>query len=184
MDEEKPKVGDESEPINITVVNQSGEETVFKVKKTTKMDKVFKAFAQRVGVSQNSLRFKVDGEGIRADQTPKELELEDGDMIEAYIEQVGGGIDEGSGDDADEKADEALTLKIADQGGGDMFFKVKKNTPMRKIFEAYAARKGLQTNVLRFMYDGHRIKADDTPKLLDIMDNDQIDVQLEQIGGW
>ena len=63
MDEEKPKVADESEPINITVVNQSGEETVFKVKKTTKMDKVFKAFAQRVGVSQNSLRFKVDGEG-------------------------------------------------------------------------------------------------------------------------
>eukprot|EP00542_Grammatophora_oceanica_P017216 CAMPEP_0194048712 /NCGR_PEP_ID=MMETSP0009_2-20130614/28214_1 /TAXON_ID=210454 /ORGANISM="Grammatophora oceanica, Strain CCMP 410" /LENGTH=91 /DNA_ID=CAMNT_0038694661 /DNA_START=108 /DNA_END=383 /DNA_ORIENTATION=+ len=79
-----------SEPITIRVRDQSGEETFFKIKKTTKMSKVFETYAQRKGVNSSSLRFLLDGERIEGDQTPKMLELDDQDQIDCMLEQTGG----------------------------------------------------------------------------------------------
>ena len=62
-------------------------QTFFKVKKTTRMEKVFNTYAQRKGVNQNSLRFLLDGERINADSTPKSLDLEDQDQIDCMLEQ-------------------------------------------------------------------------------------------------
>jgi hypothetical protein len=67
---------------------QTGEETFFKIKKTTRMEKVFTAYAGRRGVAVGSLRFLLDGEKIGIDQTPKMLELEDQDQIDCMLEQV------------------------------------------------------------------------------------------------
>ena len=72
------------------ITQQSGEETFFKIKKTTKMSKVFSTYAQRKGVDVTALRFLLDGERIKEDQTPKTLELEDNDQIDCMLEQVGG----------------------------------------------------------------------------------------------
>jgi small ubiquitin-related modifier len=36
------------------------------------------------------MRFLLDGEAIKGDQTPKMLELEDGDQIDCMLEQLGG----------------------------------------------------------------------------------------------
>ncbi len=44
------------------------------------------------------------------------------------------------------------------------FFKVKKSTKMSKIFDAYANRKGVAANALRFLLDGDRIQGEMTPK--------------------
>ena len=55
---------------------------------------------------------------------------------------------------------------------------------MSKIFEAYAQRRGLQANSLRFTVDGERIQGDTTPKFMELEENDQIDVVLEQLGGY
>jgi len=54
---------------------------------------------------------------------------------------------------------------------------------MSKVFETYAQRKGVQSNSLRFLLDGERIQNDQTPKQLDLDDQDQIDCMLEQTGG-
>ncbi len=64
-----------------------------------------------------------------------------------------------------------------------MFFKVKKSTKMAKMFDAYASRLGVQAGAMRFMVDGERIKPEDTPKMLELEDNDQIDAVLETVGG-
>jgi small ubiquitin-related modifier len=69
---------------------QTGEETYFKVKKTTRMEKVFNAYAQRKGVNAGALRFLLDGQRINGDQTPKLLDLEDQDQIDCLLEQQGG----------------------------------------------------------------------------------------------
>ena len=50
--------------------------------------------------------------------------------------------------------------------------------------EAYASSKGVETNSLRFTIDGERIKADHTPKMLELEDGDQIDVSLDMVGGF
>mmetsp|Transcript_22188 Transcript_22188/g.61791 ORF Transcript_22188/g.61791 Transcript_22188/m.61791 type:complete len:92 (+) Transcript_22188:221-496(+) len=87
-DETKPEP--ENAPITIRVRDQTGEETFFKIKKTTKMQKVFDTYAQRKGVEASSLRFLLDGERIEADATPKTLELDDQDQIDCMLEQTGG----------------------------------------------------------------------------------------------
>eukprot|EP01034_Spumella_vulgaris_P039564 gene39564-48881_t len=80
-------------------------------------------------------------------------------------------------------AEAPITLKVRDQTGEEMFFKVKKGTEMSKIFNAYAGRRGVAANTLRFMLDDKRLKDTDTPKMLEMEEDDQIDVYLEQLGG-
>jgi small ubiquitin-related modifier len=97
-DEDAKPEENSNEPITIRVKDQTGEETMFKIKKSTKMSKVFSAYAQRKGVEQASLRFLLDGERISETDTPKMLELEDEDQIDCVLAQVGG-AEGGDGED-------------------------------------------------------------------------------------
>lgn len=90
MSSEENKAVEGAEPITIRVRDQTGEETFFKIKKTTKMSKVFDTYAQRKGVQATSLRFMLDGERIDENSTPKMLELDDQDQIDCMLEQTGG----------------------------------------------------------------------------------------------
>jgi small ubiquitin-related modifier len=45
--------------------NQDQTETVFKVKKTTKMQKIYDAYIQRKNLSAATVRFVVDGTCVR-----------------------------------------------------------------------------------------------------------------------
>ncbi|PIY30534.1 MAG: hypothetical protein COZ08_12345, partial [Bacteroidetes bacterium CG_4_10_14_3_um_filter_42_6] len=55
------KTEEDANTINIKVKDQSGEEMLFRVKKTTKMSKIVDAYAQRRGVQKSGLRFMFDG---------------------------------------------------------------------------------------------------------------------------
>jgi len=63
----------------------------FKVRPSTKFSKVFDAYCQRKALQPNAVRFLMDGERLRPDQTPEEMDMEDGDSIDARLEQEGGG---------------------------------------------------------------------------------------------
>ena len=78
------------ETIALKVKDQNGLELQFRVKKTIKMERVFTNFANRLGVAVENLRFQLDGERVNPQDTPKTLELEDGDQIDCVIEQTGG----------------------------------------------------------------------------------------------
>ncbi|KAJ9099718.1 hypothetical protein QFC20_005596 [Naganishia adeliensis] len=67
-----------------------GNEVFFKIKRTTKLNKLKNAYADRVGKQVNSIRFFYDGRRVQDEDTPESLELEDGDAIEVQLEQVGG----------------------------------------------------------------------------------------------
>lgn len=170
-----------AQPITIKVRDQAGDIMFFKVKKSTEMKKIFEAYAQRLGVASKNLKFMLDGERIKETDTPKMLELQDEDQIDVLLEQVGGGDSEDvkpSGDDA------VITIKVKDPQGSEVAFKVKKSTKMSKILEAYASRKGVQTESVRLVTDaGQRVNKDDTPKMLELEDNDTIAAHVEQIGG-
>ncbi|CAH3130928.1 unnamed protein product, partial [Pocillopora meandrina] len=84
------EVKPESEHINLKVMGQDNTEVHFKIKKTTQLKKLKQAYCDRQGVPLNSLRFLFDGQRINDDQTPKDLEMEDDDVIEVYQEQTGG----------------------------------------------------------------------------------------------
>ena len=76
--------------VTIEIRDQEGNKTFFKVKKSTRMGKVFKAYAKKLGVEVISRRFQLNGERIN-NESVGELELEDGDWIDALLEQDGGG---------------------------------------------------------------------------------------------
>jgi len=160
-----------NEPITIRVKDQTGEETMFKIKKSTKMSKVFSAYAQRKGVEEKSLRFLLDGERINETDTPKMLELEDEDQIDCVLAQVGGSGDDDDNDNVGDEGEtkpapagseegaggggsETITIRVKDQNGEETMFKIKKSTKMMKVFATYAARKGVEATAMRFVLDG------------------------------
>lgn len=49
--------------------------------------------------------------------------------------------------------------------------------------DAYCSRNGYPLSSVRFVYEGETIKETDTPELLDMEDNDEIDALVEQRGG-
>ncbi len=44
-----------------------------------------------------------------------------------------------------------------------MHFKIKKNTPLRKLMNAYCERQGFQKPSIRFVFDGAQVGEDQTP---------------------
>lgn len=74
-------------------------------------------------------------------------------------------------------------IHLQDPEGGEIQFKIKFTTPFRKVFDAYCERKGVNINQLRFLFDGRRIRDDQTMQQLEMQNGDVIDVVLQQTGG-
>ena len=69
---------------------QDNAEVHFKVKKSIKFDKLFTAFCTKRGTDKASTKFLFDGARLNGEQTPADMDMEDDDVIEAFLEQVGG----------------------------------------------------------------------------------------------
>lgn len=79
-----------SNRINLKVANASGNEVFFKIKKTTSLRKLMDAYCQRQGLIRGSTRFTFDGKRIDPESTPIDLQMNQGDVIDAMVEQTGG----------------------------------------------------------------------------------------------
>jgi len=71
--------------LNIRVKDQTGEETMFRIKNTTTFGKIMYAYASRKGVRAVDLRFLLDGERIEPYQTVADLDLEDEDQVDCLL---------------------------------------------------------------------------------------------------
>jgi len=78
---------------------------------------------------------------------------------------------------------EHINLKVTGQDGSVVHFKIKKNTPLKKLMNAYCDRAGLKMASVRFRFDGSPVDTEDTPSKLDMEDGDSIDVFQQQTGG-
>uniref|UniRef100_A0A1I7YNT0 Small ubiquitin-related modifier n=1 Tax=Steinernema glaseri TaxID=37863 RepID=A0A1I7YNT0_9BILA len=78
---------------------------------------------------------------------------------------------------------EYIKLKVVGQDANEVHFRVKYGTSMGKLKKSYADRTGVNVASLRFLFDGRRINDDDTPKTLDMEEDDVIEVYQEQVGG-
>merc|ERR1712146_262410 len=177
----KPEEGAKGEAITIKVKDQQGEETHFKIKTTTKFHKVFNAYSQRKGVDPASIRFAFDGQHINPEQTPADIDMEDEDVIDCMLQQLGG-MSDGVKPEEGAKG-EAITIKVKDQNGEETHFKIKTTTKFHKVLNAYSQRKGVDAASIRFTFDGQRIRPEQTPAEYEMEDEDVIDCMLEQLGG-
>ena len=73
--------------------------------------------------------------------------------------------------------------KVVDQDSNEMHFRVKMTTQMGKLKKSYSERVGAPIASLRFLFDGKRINDEETPKSLEMEQDDVIEVYQEQTGG-
>lgn len=76
-----------------------------------------------------------------------------------------------------------LTIKVVSQSGDEVHFRLRKTIAFKKMFNAYAKKTGQPVEGLRFLFDGDRIKDNDTPALLEMQDGDSVDAMVQQTGG-
>ncbi|XP_060521144.1 small ubiquitin-related modifier 3 [Cylas formicarius] len=88
------------------------------------------------------------------------------------------------GDEKKGNETEHINLKVLGQDNAVVQFKIKRQTPLRKLMTAYCERAGLSTNVVRFRFDGNPISEADTPTTLDMEEGDTIEVYQQQTGGY
>ena len=65
--------------------DQTGEETMFKVKNTTSFGRIMNAYANRKGVRAVDLSFLLDGHRIEPYETIADLDLEDEDQVDCFL---------------------------------------------------------------------------------------------------
>ena len=76
-----------------------------------------------------------------------------------------------------------INIRVKDQNGGSLCFKLKKSIKLKKLMDTYCNRNGYPSSSVRFLYEGETIKETDTPETLRMNDNDEIDAMIEQHGG-
>ncbi|CAJ2653656.1 unnamed protein product [Trifolium pratense] len=88
-----PNAEEDKKPNDIAHINlKDGNEVFFRIKRNTQLKKLMNAYCDRQSVDLNSIAFLFDGRRLRAEQTPDELEMEDGDEIDAMLHQTGGAL--------------------------------------------------------------------------------------------
>ncbi|KAL1817582.1 hypothetical protein DCAR_0522042 [Daucus carota subsp. sativus] len=89
-----------------------------------------------------------------------------------------GGVDEDRKPDGDH-----INLKVKVQDGNEVFFRIKRSTQLKKLMNAYCDRQSVDIASIAFLFDGRRLRAEQTPDELEMEDGDEIDAMLHQTGG-
>ena len=76
---------------------------------------------------------------------------------------------------AAEENKQIIMIRVKDQTGEETMFKMYNSTKMSKVFRAYEKNKVVEKASLCFLFKGKIILEMDTPKMLKLNDNDQID---------
>ena len=85
--------------------------------------------------------------------------------------------------DTGDATSEYIKLKVVGQDSNEIHFRVKQTTQMGKLKRSYSERVGVPVTSLRFLFDGRRINDDESPRALEMEQDDVIEVYQEQTGG-
>jgi len=80
--------------------------------------------------------------------------------------------------------DEYIRLRvITSDMTNEVHFRVKAATALVRLKRSYCSKLGFPVDELRFVFDGHRITDNDTPKSLGMINDDVIEIYQERTGG-
>ncbi|KAK3110029.1 Small ubiquitin- modifier 2 [Teratosphaeriaceae sp. CCFEE 6253] len=77
-------------PITLGIEDQTGYKMTVKTMRSSTLDVVMDAYATQAMRDRAILRFLFEGERLLPDETPEQLDLMDNDIINVFMEQVGG----------------------------------------------------------------------------------------------
>ncbi|NXU99016.1 SUMO3 protein, partial [Cettia cetti] len=81
----------ENEHMDLRVAGRDGSVVQFRIKRHTPLGRLLKADCCRRGLSMRHIMFLFDGQPVKENHTPAQLEMEHEDRIEVYEQQTGGG---------------------------------------------------------------------------------------------
>ncbi|POS85398.1 ubiquitin-like protein [Erysiphe pulchra] len=58
---------------------------------------------------------------------------------------------------------EHLNIKVTDNNN-EVFFKIKRTTPLKKLMDAFCERQGKSPASVRFLFEGSRVQQTDSPE--------------------
>eukprot|EP00966_Prymnesium_polylepis_P099907 2313002-Prymnesium_polylepis.1 len=151
--------------LNLKVVDDDAEETFYKLKPTTPLQNLMKAHCSRYGLRLTDVEFLVDEVQIAGTQTPADLGLEDGDVLDVRRKSA-------------PSSDQLIKLKVVDDDAEETFYKLKPTTPFEKLMIAHCSRYGLRLTDVEFLFDEVRIAGTQTPADLGLEAGDVIDARL------
>ena len=76
----------------------------------------------------------------------------------------------------------SLNIRVRSASGREEYFKVMPTTPLERVFDAWSTQVGVCAASVRFLFDGSRVRCDQTPADIGMEDGDQLDCMLE-LGG-
>ena len=76
-----------------------------------------------------------------------------------------------------------INIKVKDQRGTAICFKMKRSIKLKKLMQTYCARNGYPQNSVRFLYEGEEIRETDTPEGLKMEEGDMTETMVAQRGG-
>ena len=115
-----------------------------------------------MGIDRYSFHFNQNQ--LEEMQTLDELEMEDVDVIDVV------------------PLADHINIKVRGQDGNTVRFKMKRNTQLKGLMEAYCNHQSLEKDQIRFLFDGNRLRETESSEDLDMEDNDQIDATRFQVG--
>ncbi|KOO25562.1 poly ADP-ribose polymerase 14 [Chrysochromulina tobinii] len=77
---------------------------------------------------------------------------------------------------AESSGEGTMQLKVVSQDCTEVFFKCKPDTKLGKLMRAFCQRQGVAMESVRFLFDGNRIRENQTPNEEGMEDGDSIDV--------
>ena len=76
----------------------------------------------------------------------------------------------------------SLNISVRDANGRVEYFTVKPTTPLERVLNAWSTRVGVCAASVRFLWDGSRVRSDQTPADIGMEDGDQLDCMAEMRG--
>lgn len=128
-------------------------------------------------------------EGANSVEAQSSTDANNPEGEQANEQQAAGGGGGGSGGavaviENKPPVDDYIRLRvITSDMTNEVHFRVKAATSLGRLKRSYCGRLGFQADELRFVFDGHRITDDDTPKSLNMVNDDVIEIYQERTGG-
>ncbi|MCI11975.1 small ubiquitin-related modifier 2-like, partial [Trifolium medium] len=120
--------------------------------------KLMNAYCDHHSVDFNSIDFLFNEHRLQAEKSQDELQMEDGDEIDAIVYDQS----------------RRINLKVKGQVGFEAFFRINRSTRLKNLMDVYCRRYCFDFDGVAFLFDGRLIKADQTPDELGMENEDEI----------
>ncbi|KAI0052225.1 ubiquitin-like protein [Auriscalpium vulgare] len=81
---------EDAKPKLTITINYEGKLVTVKVKASMQFKKIFEVAEKRFQKDPGTFKFVFEGERVQPEDTPASLNMEEGDVIDAHLEQLGG----------------------------------------------------------------------------------------------